>query len=156
MDRERVAEVAAGPAATQQEYPTQMTHEMRDDAIDCTAAERSPIRLAVLRAALVEQERPLRLMAQHYALLGGETRLKILTLLRGVDELCVCDLASVLEMTPAAVSQHLSRLRAGRLVDSRRDGMTIYYRLSRTAAESIVGPRIELPGDGEAADENVG
>jgi len=42
----------------------------------------------------------------------------------------VCDLATVLEMTPAAVSQHLSRLRSGNLVQSRRDGMTIYYRLA--------------------------
>jgi DNA-binding transcriptional ArsR family regulator len=33
-------------------------------------------------------------------------------------------------MTPAAVSQHLSRLRSGRIVGSRRDGMTIYYRLT--------------------------
>jgi DNA-binding transcriptional ArsR family regulator len=42
----------------------------------------------------------------------------------------VCDLASVLEMTPAAVSQHLSRLKNGRLVECRRDGMTIYYRVA--------------------------
>jgi DNA-binding transcriptional ArsR family regulator len=69
-------------------------------------------------------------MAEHYALLAGETRLKIISLLADCGELCVCDLASVLEMTPAAVSQHLSRLRSGRLVQSRRDGMTIYYRLT--------------------------
>jgi DNA-binding transcriptional ArsR family regulator len=69
-------------------------------------------------------------MAEHYALLAGETRLKIISLLGDSGELCVCDLASVLEMTPAAVSQHLSRLRSGRLVQSRRDGMTIYYRLT--------------------------
>ena len=63
-------------------------------------------------------------------MLAGETRLKILALLTDSGELCVCDLASVLEMTPAAVSQHMSRLRTGRLVQSRRAGMTIYYRLS--------------------------
>ena len=72
-------------------------------------------------------------MADHYSLLAGETRLKIITLLTNSGELCVCDLASVLEMTPAAVSQHLSRLRSGRLVQSRRDGMTIYYRLTESA-----------------------
>jgi ArsR family transcriptional regulator len=77
-------------------------------------------------------------MAEHYSLLAGETRLKIISLLGVGGELCVCDLAKVLEMTPAAVSQHLSRLRSGRLVQSRRDGMTIYYRL----AEGIEG----LPG----------
>ncbi len=76
----------------------------------------------------------LRQMAEHFALLAGETRLKILELLAESDELCVCDLATVLEMTPAAVSQHLSRLRSGRLVQSRRDGMTIYYRIAGNAA----------------------
>jgi DNA-binding transcriptional ArsR family regulator len=89
-------------------------------------------------------------MADHYALLAGETRLKIITLLTDGGELCVCDLASVLEMTPAAVSQHLSRLRTGRLVQSRRDGMTIYYRL----AEGIGGlPAIRLPELEAAAEE---
>jgi DNA-binding transcriptional ArsR family regulator len=72
-------------------------------------------------------------MADHYSLLAGETRLKIIALLSGSGEMCVCDLASVLEMTPAAVSQHLSRLRSGRLVQSRRDGMTIYYRITEGA-----------------------
>jgi DNA-binding transcriptional ArsR family regulator len=82
-------------------------------------------------------------MAQHYALLGGETRLKILALLERADELCVCDLARVLQMTPAAVSQHLSRLRAGDLVVPRRDGMTIYYRLSEHAAATVITPKLE-------------
>ena len=58
---------------------------------------------------------------------------EVIALLGDNGELCVCDLASVLEMTPAAVSQHLSRLRSGRLVQSRRDGMTIYYRLTEGA-----------------------
>jgi DNA-binding transcriptional ArsR family regulator len=89
-------------------------------------------------------------MAEHYALLAGETRLKIISLLSGSGELCVCDLASVLEMTPAAVSQHLSRLRSGRLVQSRRDGMTIYYRLTEgtDGLPPVPGPELEpVAGD---------
>ena len=89
-------------------------------------------------------------MAEHYALLAGETRLKIISLLGDSGELCVCDLASVLEMTPAAVSQHLSRLRSGRLVQSRRDGMTIYYRLSEDIGglPALPGPEVEsVAGD---------
>lgn len=81
-------------------------------------------------------------MADHYSLLAGETRLKIITLLSVSGELCVCDLASVLEMTPAAVSQHLSRLRSGRLVQSRRDGMTIYYRMTK-GSDGL--PTVRLP-----------
>jgi len=128
---------------------------MRDDTIDCSAVDRNPARLAALREALARKRRPLQAMAQHYALLGGETRLKILALLERVGELCVCDLASVLEMTPAAVSQHLSRLRSGRLVMSRRDGMTIYYRLSESASKMVVSPKLDLPVELENVDENV-
>lgn len=113
--------------------------------MECNEPDRNPEQLTALRRSLAEHRRPLSRLAQHYALLGGETRLKILVLLQRAGELCVCDLAKILEMTPAAVSQHLSRLRSGRLVDSRRDGMTIYYRL--TDGESVNGglPELRLP-----------
>jgi len=129
---------------------------MNEDRIDCSAVERRSAHLEVLRDALARKRRPLQRMAQHYALLGGETRLKILALLDRVGELCVCDLASVLEMTPAAVSQHLSRLRAGSLVSSRRDGMTIYYRLSESASATLVSPKLDLPEQREEVDEDIG
>jgi DNA-binding transcriptional ArsR family regulator len=107
---------------------------MSEGNFGCETPGRSPAQLAILRRALADNRRSLQRSAEHYALLGGETRLKILALLERVGELCVCDLASVLELTPAAVSQHLSRLRSGRLVESRRDGMTIYYRVSENAS----------------------
>ena len=128
---------------------------MRNEAIDCSATDRHPALLVALRDALARYRLPLQTMAQHYALLGGETRLKILALLRRTGELCVCDLARVLEMTPAAVSQHLSRLRAGSLVSSRRDGMTIYYRLSEHASETVLTPKLEMADELEKTDENV-
>jgi DNA-binding transcriptional ArsR family regulator len=128
---------------------------MRDESIDCSASDKSSARLTALREALASRRRPLQRLAQHYALLGGETRLKILALLESVGELCVCDLATVLEMTPAAVSQHLSRLRAGSLVSSRRDGMTIYYRLSETGPEILSSPNLELLGRPEGIDEKA-
>jgi DNA-binding transcriptional ArsR family regulator len=109
---------------------------------ECVSPDRSSAELVDLRRSLAEKAKPLQRMAEHYSLLAGETRLKIITLLDDSGELCVCDLASILEMTPAAVSQHLSRLRSGRLVQSRRDGMTIYYRISKDA-DGI--PAIRLP-----------
>lgn len=112
---------------------------------DCVSPDRSPDDLVALRRRLAAREASLRRLAEHYALLAGETRLRIIALLGDCGELCVCDLARVLEMTPAAVSQHLSRLRSGRIVQSRRDGMTIYYRLSETAAglQMVAGPGYE-------------
>ena len=107
---------------------------MNEAQADCVSPDRSPDELVALRQRLAAREASLRRLAEHYALLAGETRLRIIALLGDCGELCVCDLARVLEMTPAAVSQHLSRLRSGRIVRSRRDGMTIYYRLTDTSA----------------------
>jgi len=129
---------------------------MRNEAIDCSAPDRHPEKLIALRDSLARHRRPLQALAQHYALLGGETRLKILALLERVGELCVCDLARVLEMTPAAVSQHLSRLRAGSLVSSRRDGMTIYYRLSEHASATAITPKLKMWDELETTNENAG
>jgi DNA-binding transcriptional ArsR family regulator len=77
----------------------------------------------------------MRRASEHFSLLAGETRLRILALLQYAGELCVCDLATVLDMTPAAVSQHLGRLRIGGLVVARRDGMTTYYRCTGASTE---------------------
>jgi len=108
--------------------------------LDCVSPDHTSEDLLALRARLAEQARRLRLASDYYSLLAGETRLKIMVLLNEADELCVCDLASILEMTPAAVSQHLSRLRSGRLVQSRRDGMTIHYRLADTIDRKLLAP----------------
>ena len=108
--------------------------------LDCVSPDRTSEDLLALRTRLADQARNLRIASDHYALLAGETRLKILVLLEETPELCVCDLATILEMTPAAVSQHLSRLRSGRLVQSRRDGMTIYYRLVETIDRNLLAP----------------
>jgi DNA-binding transcriptional ArsR family regulator len=122
---------------------------MNDTTTGCDGPDRNPQMLASLRKVLAARQRPLNRLAEHYALLGGETRLKILVLLDRAGELCVCDLAKVLEMTPAAISQHLSRLRSGRLVQSRRDGMTIYYRVSEETERTGFLPALELPDLGE-------
>ena len=61
---------------------------------------------------------------------SNSTRLKILFLLDRLKELCVCDLAEMLDVSVSAVSQHLAKLRAYGLATTRRDAQTIYYRLS--------------------------
>lgn len=113
---------------------------MKPEHDECVAPERSPEELSALKGALAARSRVVRQIADHFALFAGETRLKILVLLRHAGELCVCDLATVLGMTPAAVSQHLSRLRSGHVVRSRRDGMTIYYRLAESEDRLLRDP----------------
>ncbi len=65
------------------------------------------------------------------ALAGNEVRLKILYLLEEENELCPCDLADILGMTIPAVSQHLRKLKDGNIVETRKEGQTIYYSLTQ-------------------------
>ncbi len=62
---------------------------------------------------------------------SDRTRLRILNLLRGRKEICVCDLVRVLDLPQAKVSRHLAYLRRARLVETRRDTQWVYYRLSK-------------------------
>jgi ArsR family transcriptional regulator, lead/cadmium/zinc/bismuth-responsive transcriptional repressor len=62
-------------------------------------------------------------------LAGNEVRLKILYLLEEENELCPCDLSDILGMSIPAVSQHLRKMKDGNIIESRRDGQTIYYSL---------------------------
>ena len=67
--------------------------------------------------------------AELMKLAGNSTRLKLLYLLETMTEVNVSDLSDLLGVSVSAVSQHLSKLRARGLVNSRRDAQTIYYRL---------------------------
>lgn len=62
--------------------------------------------------------------------LSGDTRLKILILLHQINELCVCDIADVLDTTVSAVSHQLRILKELKFVETRRDTQTIYYLLT--------------------------
>jgi len=66
---------------------------------------------------------------QLHALLSGETRYKLVTLLNELKELCVCDMAEILGMSISAISHQLRLLRKKKIVSTRREGQTIYYSL---------------------------
>ncbi len=108
--------------------------------IECIAPDRTPEDLQSLREELSRCRELFRDLAERHALLASESRLKILSLLGCAGELCVCDLATVLQMTPAAVSQHLARLRKAGMVHARRDGMTIYYGLTSPEWSPLAPP----------------
>ena len=67
-------------------------------------------------------------MAEFFRMLGDANRLRILSLLAEQD-LCVCDLATLLEMSESAVSHQLRTLRSLRLVSYKKRGRKVYYRL---------------------------
>jgi DNA-binding transcriptional ArsR family regulator len=66
------------------------------------------------------------LIARTFQALSDPTRCKIILVLTR-RELCVTDLAAVVEHSVSGVSHHLKGLRDIRLVKTRRDGNTIYY-----------------------------
>lgn len=68
--------------------------------------------------------------AQLFKALSDETRLRILALL-AQGELCVCDLMATLELPQSTVSRHLAYLRNNDLVEDRRRGVWMYYRLAQ-------------------------
>lgn len=71
-------------------------------------------------------------------LLSDRTRLAIISMLAPAGELSVGEIAARLERPVPAISQHLAKLRAGRLVLSRRDGSSIRYRLGGEHVASLV------------------
>ena len=81
-------------------------------------------------------------LAELFKIFGDSTRVKILyALLEG--ELCVCDIASLMEVTQSAVSHQLRVLKGSKLVKSRRKGKTVYYSLADEHVISILSQGME-------------
>lgn len=76
-------------------------------------------------------------LSELFRALSDETRTKILYLL-SKQELCVCDLAHLLDITLPAVSHHLRLLKTMRLVRSRRDGKQVFYALDDDHVLSLI------------------
>jgi ArsR family transcriptional regulator len=69
------------------------------------------------------------LIALGFHALSDPLRLKVLDLLRK-QELCVCELCDVLEVTQSKLSFHLKTLKEAELIRGRQDGRWIYYSLN--------------------------
>lgn len=77
------------------------------------------------------------LAVEVFAMLADATRVRIILALGG-EELSVNELADIVEKTPAAVSQHLAKLRLARFVTSRQEGTRVFYRLANEHARQLV------------------
>ncbi len=80
---------------------------------------------------LARNQKAFEQLSRLLALTGNEVRLKILFLLEEESELCPCDLSDILGMSVPAVSQHLRKMKDSGLVQSRREGQTIFYSLRK-------------------------
>jgi len=81
-------------------------------------------------------------LSELFRVFGDSTRVRILYALHE-SELCVCDIAALLGMTVSAISHQLRILRAAKLVDSRREGKTVFYRLADDHVHTVLGQGME-------------
>ncbi|WOC63474.1 metalloregulator ArsR/SmtB family transcription factor (plasmid) [Paenarthrobacter sp. AT5] len=77
------------------------------------------------------------LAVEVFAMLADATRVRIILALRG-GEMAVGALAELLDKSPAAVSQHLAKMRLARMVSTRQDGTRVMYRLENEHARQLV------------------
>lgn len=99
---------------------------MPESAI-CTVNLINEARVAAVRHAMPTEGTLFRL-AETFRVLGDPTRVRILHAL-SLEELCVCDIASLLGTTKSAVSHQLRLLRSLRVVRYRKAGRIVYYAL---------------------------
>ncbi len=93
-------------------------------------------------------------MAQLYKALAHPVRLQILHIL-GHGEACVCHLIAILRRPQPYISQQLGVLREAGLVEDRREGQSVFYRLASPKVQELIrlgqelllelGTRVELP-----------
>jgi len=73
-----------------------------------------------------------------FAALADETRRRILGLLAS-GEICVCHIHEALDVPQSTASRHLAHLRKAGLVDTRRDGLWVHYRLVELEDPAVAG-----------------
>ncbi|MCM4157981.1 metalloregulator ArsR/SmtB family transcription factor [Gramella sp. AN32] len=95
--------------------------------ISCTRAQADHKQINRCKNVLNASAASFSKMSQILALAGNEVRLKILFLLDMEKELCPCDIADILEMSVPAISQHLRKIKDAGIIESRREGQTLYY-----------------------------
>ena len=103
------------------------------DCCDCEIVHKEKVESA--KQTMIS-ERTLLLVADFYKALADSTRIKIINLL-SENELCVCDIAVVLNMTKSAVSHQLKYLRELDIVKNRKSGKEVFYTLADDHVKQI-------------------
>lgn len=81
-------------------------------------------------------------LSDFFKVFGDSTRIKIMWAL-DESEMCVCDLAVLLNMTKSAISHQLKSLRAANLVKYRKEGKVVFYSLQDEHVKEILEKGLE-------------
>lgn len=87
-------------------------------------------------------EKHLALISNFYKALSDSTRIKIVNLLEK-NELCVCDISVILNMTKSAVSHQLKYLREMNLIKSKKQGKEVFYTLADEHVKQVFDVSLE-------------
>lgn len=107
--------------------------------LECDLCEQTcehPQNICLARKELLNDTTAQR-VAETFKILGDPTRVKVLQIL-SKRELCVCDIAAVLEMGQSAISHQLRVLRGARLVKYRREGKMAWYSIDDDHIASLL------------------
>lgn len=95
------------------------------------------LRLSMPKTALLYD------LSDFFKVMGDGTRIQLLWALEEREELCVGDLAALLNMTPSAVSHQLRALRTAKLIRCRKDGKNVFYSLDDDHVKDILTKALE-------------
>lgn len=113
--------------STETKQPSSTTAS-RMEPIECSVRIIDVDRVDDARSRVVGRDEAA-LVAELFRLLGDPGRVRMLGALLDAGELCVCDLAAVVEMTESSVSHSLRLLRSAGIVRHRRSGRQVFYSL---------------------------
>ena len=111
---------------------------MTDERIEIERCNCSVIHEDVINSVMLKMPDEVKLyeLAELFKVFGDSTRIRILWAL-AESEMCVCDIAALLNMTQSAISHQLRVLKQARLVKHRKDGKIVYYLLDDAHVKQI-------------------
>ena len=120
-------------------FPEQERDNMEEKIteIECCSEECVHEDLLKIVNDTMPEETELYDLAELFKVFGDSTRIRILFVLFET-EVCVCDLAEALHMTQSAISHQLRILKQNKLVNSRREGKSIFYSLADGHVRTII------------------
>lgn len=120
-------------------FPEQERDNMEEKIteIECCSEECVHEDLLKIVNDTIPEETELYDLAELFKVFGDSTRIRILFVLFEA-EVCVCDLAEALHMTQSAISHQLRILKQNKLVNSRREGKSIFYSLADGHVRTII------------------
>ena len=113
-----------------------MQKDLDKEPVCCETVEVHEDLLRIVEQTMPE-ETELYDLAELFKVFGDSPRIRILFVLSSA-EVCVCDLARVLNMTQSAISHQLRILKQNKLVKSRREGKSIFYSLADGHVSTII------------------